>query len=152
MKMKSCGLCEGSGEIITGDIVGLGTETCTVCDGQGYAPIPTPTERDKLMAFKLAMMHCDMEDHEETGLCECFERLLIMFRDLAGVNKDIERPPEICGCCGRRELEAELRRPMKGWVEDFGLCEVMCSDCIREWHNGETDGDKIKATVLARTS
>ena len=75
-----CGLCDGSG---TYDAAGEGAaDECPVCQGTQLAAIPTEAEQKRLYGFKLAMMHCDMETHEETGLCECFERLLIMMRGI----------------------------------------------------------------------
>ena len=76
--MKLCGLCNGKC-VIEED------QECPACAGTGYEPIPTDAERDTLKGFQMMMSHCDMEPHEETGLCECFERLLSMLRAAKGI-------------------------------------------------------------------
>jgi Protein of unknown function (DUF550) len=62
--------------------------------------------------------------------------------------QDTATPP-VCGCCGRGANKANLRRPLKGWVDrEGGLPEIICSDCMAVWYDGETDPEKIKAKVL----
>ena len=82
MKIPDCGLCNGTGKIEAfGD--GEPDQECTVCEGQGLAAIPDEDERAVLAGFHVAMLHCDMETNPESGLCECFERLLIILRRAA---------------------------------------------------------------------
>ena len=81
--MKPCGLCKGK-RVIEGIIEEY--DECPACTGTGLAPIPNDAERDTLKGFQMMMSHCDMETHEETGLCECFERLLNMLRSAKGIH------------------------------------------------------------------
>ena len=43
-----------------------------------------------------------------------------------------------CGICGVGP-ESDLRRPMRGWVEDGYLPELVCSPCLRKWSVGELE-------------
>ena len=54
-----------------------------------------------------------------------------------------------CGCCGRDQKHCDLRKPLSGWVKTYNLPEIICSDCMYEWYDGETDPEKIKVKVLA---
>ena len=42
----------------------------------------------------------------------------------------------ICGVCDCGPETCELRAPAIGWVEDYGLPKVVCSDCLAEWYDG----------------
>jgi len=57
----------------------------------------------------------------------------------------------VCGCCGRDEQHCDLRRPLAGWQQSYGLPPLLCSDCLGVWYDsGVTDPTEIKRRVLAQ--
>lgn len=59
-----------------------------------------------------------------------------------------ESRPQVCGVCERDGTQAKIRRLLPGWV-NFGLPQLICSDCFSWWYDGEVNPAKIKTHVLA---
>ena len=53
-----------------------------------------------------------------------------------------------CGCCGRNQTKCNIRKPLPGGGENWGLPKFFCSDCMEVWFEGETEPKKIKEIVL----
>jgi len=55
----------------------------------------------------------------------------------------------LCGVCNRSEEDVEVRRPLRGWVEDYNLPPYICTDCFGVWYKDKVrDLRKIKEIVL----